>query len=198
MGRYYYDNKTETEDLRSLDAAWLRSQGYFKGFKGGSVTWTSSYGSKNSISLTINTDDLYTWFSYTSTDRSTGEKTDRDYKVQLTTTPCQFGGTRYWFTCPLYRQGKYCGRRVRILYMGQGLFGCRHCHNLTYSSRNVSQRFRAFSQALLAERGAMDLQQQLKRTHYRGKPTLKRRRLSKLWYKARNSDKLWQYLEKRL
>ena len=39
-----------------------------------------------------------------------------------------------WFTCPLVRDGVLCGRRVRKLYAKGPLFGCRHCHALTYQS----------------------------------------------------------------
>ena len=59
----------------------------------------------------------YVKFNYTVTDRNTGEKTDYDYKVQLTTTPCNLGGVRYWFICPLSKNGVYCGRRVAKLYV---------------------------------------------------------------------------------
>ncbi|MCI0625457.1 MAG: hypothetical protein L0387_28065 [Acidobacteria bacterium] len=47
-----------------------------------------------------------------------------------------FGGVRWWFRCPLVIKGKPCRRRVGKLYLpyGRSLFGCRHCHQLTYQS----------------------------------------------------------------
>jgi hypothetical protein len=68
-------------------------------------------------------------FSYTIT-RRTGEQVPCDYRVQLARTPCNFGGERYWFLCPL------CGRQVANLYLPAGgtYFGCRHCYDLTYRS----------------------------------------------------------------
>lgn len=56
--------------------------------------------------------------------------------VRLQTTPTQFGGRRWWFTCPLAIQGQACNRRVGKLYLpsGKKYFGCRECHNLTYQS----------------------------------------------------------------
>ena len=36
--------------------------------------------------------------------------------VRLETTPTQFGGRRWWFTCPLLVYGKACQRRVGKLY----------------------------------------------------------------------------------
>lgn len=59
------------------------------------------------------------------------------YLVRLTSTPCHFGGKRWWFVCPLVWDGRACNRRVRILYRpwGTRYFACRECHELTYESR---------------------------------------------------------------
>ena len=49
--------------------------------------------------------------------------------IGLTSTPLTWGGSRWWFNCPLH-----CGRRVGKLYLPpeERHFGCRHCHKLTY------------------------------------------------------------------
>ncbi|KKL26700.1 hypothetical protein LCGC14_2392660 [marine sediment metagenome] len=62
--------------------------------------------------------------------------------VKLISTPCNYGGVQYWFVCPCWRggvEGKYCGRKVSKLYLPLTAyeFGCRHCYNLSYASRNV-------------------------------------------------------------
>ena len=66
----------------------------------------------------------------------TGAKEEVDEPIRLQTTPPHFGGVRWWFTCPLEKQGKPCRRRVRKLYLPPGgkYFGCRHCYDLTYRS----------------------------------------------------------------
>ncbi|MBU6427256.1 hypothetical protein KGQ27_03420 [Patescibacteria group bacterium] len=49
-------------------------------------------------------------------------------KISTTTTPCHFGGTRFWFICP------GCSRRIGTLYktpMNDELL-CRKCHGLRY------------------------------------------------------------------
>ena len=61
-----------------------------------------------------------------------------DYPVRLVTTPCRLGGVRWWFICPLTKNGVPCGRRVRKLYLCGKYFGCRHCHDLTYQSSQES------------------------------------------------------------
>ena len=69
---------------------------------------------------------------YTITKRD-GKKIDCDYWVALDTTPCYYGGKRWWFICP----NTNCGRRCRILYQvrGSDYFLCRTCQNLTYRSQ---------------------------------------------------------------
>ena len=65
-----------------------------------------------------------------------------EYRVAVTSTPCRFGGQRYWFLCPVVRQGIRCERTVRKLYLppGAAVFGCRQCHNLTYTSCQTHNR----------------------------------------------------------
>lgn len=59
-----------------------------------------------------------------------------EYTVQITTTPTNFGQSRYWLVCPLVRNGVQCLKRAGKLYLPPGgrYFGCRGCYNLTYDS----------------------------------------------------------------
>lgn len=66
------------------------------------------------------------------------QNADCDYPVRLVTTQCHLGGVRWWFVCPLVKNNVACGRRVRKLYLSGKYFGCRHCHGLTYRSRQES------------------------------------------------------------
>ena len=61
---------------------------------------------------------------------------DRVQTLELTTTPCRFGGVRRWLRCP----GERCGRRVRVLYspFAVGFLACRECHGLVYESQAMS------------------------------------------------------------
>lgn len=56
---------------------------------------------------------------------------ERDVQAQvwLTQTPCQFGGSRSWFTCPR------CHGRVAILYLW-GYPACRACCRMGYPSQS--------------------------------------------------------------
>ncbi|CAM3948434.1 hypothetical protein PSAR109036_01030 [Psychrobacter arenosus] len=51
------------------------------------------------------------------------------YDVAVTTTPCNYGNCRYWWSCP------NCHKRVGVLYKA-GLYVCRHCLGLNYHSQH--------------------------------------------------------------
>ncbi|MFC1715622.1 hypothetical protein ACFL6S_18275 [Candidatus Poribacteria bacterium] len=140
MGRPSWSDRKTVEQCKSIDIPWLNRHGYFCGLKTGGMQWKNALGDViGSISIQVSVDEefhggKYVRFFYTQTKNSTQEKTELDYKVQLVTTPCNFGGVRYWFICPLVVSGKPCNRRVANLYLppGSKYFGCRHCYNLTY------------------------------------------------------------------
>ncbi|OWK41144.1 hypothetical protein [Fimbriiglobus ruber] len=70
------------------------------------------------------------------------------YPVRLVSTGCAFGGVRWWFLCPLVRDGVPCRRRVRVLYLRGGYYGCRACHRLSYAStQNSDRRVSAYRRA---------------------------------------------------
>ncbi|OHB59793.1 MAG: hypothetical protein A2173_00840 [Planctomycetes bacterium RBG_13_44_8b] len=186
MGRYYWDKKDTVEDCRSVSIAFLKKHDYLSAgcCKSGGISWKNYYGKEtNSIGITVSTfeNEKYVRFYYTVTKRSTGEKIECDYKVQLTTTPCNFGGVRYWFICPLGKNGVYCGRRVAKLYCAPGgnYYGCRHCYDLSYESRNEPHHgiFAILGPMLKRDKQIKELYSQTKRWTYNGKPTKKVRKL---------------------
>jgi hypothetical protein len=73
----------------------------------------------------------------------TNSQVSVDYSVPLATTRPRFGGLRWWFVCPLQVGDAPCGRRVGKLYLPPAgpYFGCRHCHDLTYTSCRESHKF---------------------------------------------------------
>jgi hypothetical protein len=52
----------------------------------------------------------------------------------LVTTPCHYGGVRYWFECPR------CEGRVAKLYENNDNFYCRKCLGLEYYSHTMNYR----------------------------------------------------------
>jgi hypothetical protein len=66
-----------------------------------------------------------------------------EQKIKLTKTPCHYGGFRWWFECPVVKDGVYCGNRSSKLYLPprQVYFGCRGCYDLTYESCQTSHKY---------------------------------------------------------
>ncbi len=81
----------------------------------------------------------------------------------------------------LSRHGVYCGRRVGVLYRAPwaDYYGCRHCYNLSYESRNESRhgRLAFIGHVLTLARRVKKLREQRRRWTYRGMPTRKAQRL---------------------
>ena len=173
MGRYYWNKREEADCLKTVSVFFLKKHKYLeKGWKSGDINWSRNGERTGSVSIRsyINWNEQYIQFIYTQTDRYTGEKKDYDYKIPLTTTACYFGGKRYWFTCPWYINGSYCGRRVGVLYLGGDYFACRHCYNLTYNSRNLSG-FSKIAGQVVSEPELENLRKQAKTQYYGGKMT---------------------------
>lgn len=177
MGRYYWSKKEEADSLKQVSVSFLRKHGYFnEGWHSGTITW-SRYGKETgniSIQSSISEDEQYVKFIYTQTNNNTGEKNDFDYKIPLIATPCYFGGKRYWFLCPWYTNGKYCGRRVGVLYLSDKYFACRHCYDLTYNSRNLSGFSKVAGQVISIPE-LEKLESEVKRKFYAGRMTRKYR-----------------------
>ena len=142
MGRYYWSSKTESDGLKKIQNWWLKKHGYLSDWgSSGSIKWTNSFSMDESslrIITLVHSQDIYLRIYYIQTDED-GNKQDFDYKIPLTTTDCYFGGHRYWFICPWYANGAYCGRRVGTLYKGGKYFACRHCYDLSYVSKNQTR-----------------------------------------------------------
>jgi hypothetical protein len=180
-------SKKIAEWSNRLSVFWLRKNGYFNrecGYQSGGITWSYNGGSKNSISFLVIKDGwgtteekAYVRLNYTHTNRWTDEKKNMDYKIKLTTTPCRYGGKRYWFVCPLTKNRKYCGRRVGVMFCIGKWFGCRHCGEIAYAKQMEGGKNRWNGVSI------PDIEQaekEVKRYYYKDKPTRKYRRLIRL------------------
>ena len=43
-----------------------------------------------------------------------------EQKIKLSTSPCTYGGFRWWFECPVVKDDVYCGNRCAKLYLPPG------------------------------------------------------------------------------
>lgn len=161
--------------------------GYFPkngGRSSGSIKWTNSLGEVDGEAdfiVVINPQDRnkdsYIALHYKYTDIFTGKEENLGYKIPLTTTSCYYGGSRFWFRCPLMRGEIWCGRWVGVLYGVSGLFGCRYCLDITYASQREGSKFMRYSVSIA---DLQRLEKEIKRPYYDRAPTRKLRRFMKM------------------
>jgi hypothetical protein len=129
-----------TDDYRSIDVRSWQRDGYL--VPGQYLNWQWSINGEKvaAISVKVETGQLRLIYSF----RRNGDDWESlNYPVRLQTTSCNYGGVRYWFTCPVAG----CGRRVALLYLGGKIFACRHCYRLAYKSQRESMDDRAHKRA---------------------------------------------------
>jgi hypothetical protein len=152
--------RTTVEECLSLDAnRWMR-EGILKTghCHAGFQRWTYASGAGFTVDLEVDTQDLvdpwmrlrYSWVWH-----STGQKDSADYQVRLTTSRPHFGGLRWWFRCPMRKDGISCGKRVGKLYLHPRgrCFGCRLCYDLTFTSCQESHRFDGIFRQIASNNG---------------------------------------------
>jgi hypothetical protein len=142
MGRKPYSNRKTVEDCWSISTVFLNQRRLFNGgFHNTTITWSMGVNQTGSIGMFVSMfeGEEHCRLYYTVTNRLSGRETELDYNVKLVSTPCYYGGQRWWFICPLTRDGELCGRRVGVLYLSDGeYFGCRRCYDLTYLCQKES------------------------------------------------------------
>jgi hypothetical protein len=114
--------------------------------------------------------------SYTVGDRWSVEHR-AEQVVHLQTTRPNFGGVRWWFSCPRVADGRGCGRRVGKLYRPpEGrYFACRRCLDLTYESCQKSHRYDGLFALVAGEASGESFEAVKRAFSYRAKEAKRRR-----------------------
>lgn len=94
---------------------------------GGTNSWSWSRGAESagSIRYTVSSASIRLTYSVNGQDAS--------QTISTTTTPCHYGGSRPWFSCPV------CHHRAAVLYLRSGRFACRSCQRVSYASQSGSE-----------------------------------------------------------
>lgn len=92
-------------------------------------TWTAGTAGKNHMGFALVQDTIILDYRLVQLQRNVREH------IQLSLSPCNFGGQRLYMHCP------ECGARVLKLYLAPiaGRFLCRSCGDLTYESQQDSR-----------------------------------------------------------
>ena len=136
MGRHRWTSRLTVEDCPlCLCVASFRRAGFFACPIGtlASLTWTrpnnGEWLGRLDYRLDSGTEDPSDLAIYVRAQLAgIGVPVD-EQTIPITTVRPHLGGKRFWLVCG-------CGRRAGRLYLpvGQRIFRCRHCHNLTYRS----------------------------------------------------------------
>lgn len=162
--------KDTCEDYPRLSIFRLKEWGYLdRGYTSATVSWENGWGRKNSVGIAV---DMTAYAPKIHLNYTASEE-DFSYDVRLDWDECRFGGKRYWFICPLIVGGRRCGRRCAMLYAAGRYFGCRKCHDLAYSTQQVSYSgMFAHSFALITMSDKIDDKLSKMRVKFwRGRPT---------------------------
>ena len=93
--------------------------------------WTLNWKVIGEMKVHADADDVTLMYRY--------HDVEHRHQVQLCRTPCRFGGSRVWFSCPL------CRRRAAVLYGPR--FICIRCRRLAYPSQRETAADRAARRA---------------------------------------------------
>ena len=168
-GRAVRNKKLTVEEVRKVDIGLLMRDGLFRDGENGIWRYSWSRGGKTRGSIGYMLVEaggapVGIRFLYMVSDNGSGEYRNFDYVVALESTACHYGGVRWWFVCPLVRDGRRCERRCGILYLPPraDFLGCRECYGLSYESR---QRHREsyYEEVVRPDRKVKRVSEKLKR-----------------------------------
>lgn len=177
MGRDKYSSRFTVEDSQTLSIYELNHWGFLKEDELG-IFWVRKYHYRTPIGVSADAKKKNGSIKLIYGNIQSAGKVN--LIVNLITTPCNFGGFRYWFECP------QCTRRTAALYLPplNLQFGCRDCYSLTYESRRKKRN--ALYIAINAMCTAQKLEEKITRSRYGNMPTRKQRKIDKLWERTGN------------
>jgi hypothetical protein len=199
MGRHSTGVCT-TGEVHRIELSYLLRQGFIRNHRkvSGTLSWTN--GSCISFESSFTDEEKYLRLIYYIQNSYTGEKTNHDYKILLTTIPSNLGkGEIIYFVCPS------TGKRARILYRcyGSPIWKCRiaYRYRIYYESQQCSKLDFHNRRYWALEKQIETLNKQVCKKLYRGRYTRQAVRLTRLKVKQLYHDRMrWlivpQYIQK--
>jgi hypothetical protein len=145
MPRYASGWRLTCEGCKSLDIRELHRDHLLRPGRRFSLSW--SRNGEPTGGIDVETEPGAVLLLYRTRSGDSSEWRDIQQRISITWTRCALGGHRPWFICSVYSNGRFCGRRVAILYAAGDLFACRHCYGLAYASQSEGARVRSLRQA---------------------------------------------------
>lgn len=129
----YLTAKSTTESKLRLDIRYLARNSMLENGRCFHMHWHRR-ASSSSVEITVDDGGLILRYRY--------DGKPMHYRIQITRTACNYGGSRPWVICP------HCGKRYAVLCLGShGRFACRKCLNLCYASQQKSPQNSLFDRA---------------------------------------------------
>lgn len=129
--------KVKHEDCLRLDVRWMAKTGRLTPGRSGSLTWNRGREQAGSAGFCVEAEALRLLCEIN------GKPADQ--RIRIEQTPCNYGGSRPWFGCPV------CGKRVAVLYLRHAVFKCRSCASVAYRSQSEDAIGRAWLKQQKAE-----------------------------------------------
>ena len=133
MARPAFGSRTTCESCNSVDVRRRHREGRLRAGQSFSCSWT--YGGEPSGTIHVRAEYDAVLLIYRARSWGATEWKSIEQRVPITWTACHLGGRRPWFVCSVCSNGRYCGRRVAVLYGAGELFACRCCYGLAYASQ---------------------------------------------------------------
>ena len=140
-----YGGRLTCENCKSIDVRRWHREGRLSTGQYFSCSW--SFGGEPSGSISVRTGPNAVFLTYRVRSYEDAQWKSIEQRVPITWTECHLGGRRPWFVCSVYSGGRYCGRRVAVLYGAGELFACRRCYGLAYASQREALRLRGLGKA---------------------------------------------------
>jgi hypothetical protein len=174
------------DDVLQIRLSKLKELGYLNPnqYKSGTLTWSTNGQERGSILIAVGNqiEKPYVELKYQF------KKEPRNYKVKLVSVPSNLGkGNVWYFVCP------HTKKRCRVLYSIGGYFLHREAFNgCMYESQTKSKHWRSleknFGAAFRTGEVYDELYSKYFKSHYRGKPTKRFKKLKAELDKAENID----------
>ena len=158
MARWPIGARDTCESCKSIDVRRWHREGHLS--EGQYFSWSWTCGGEPSGTIGVRTKGDAVVLTYRARNLLATEWKSIEQRVPITWTNCHLGGCRPWFVCSVSANGRYCGRRVAVLYAAGELFACRRCYDLAYMSQQeypVARKIRCLQKIRMRLGGSADM-----------------------------------------
>ena len=121
-------------NTKGVDITYMRRAGLLVEGGAGTLNWSRNGQPTGNVQYRIEREKLILMYRFRF---AGGDWQEVEQTILLQSTPCNYGGERWWLTCPK------CARRCTVLYGASTLFYCRKCYKLPYQTQLEGHHGRA-------------------------------------------------------